>query len=79
MSIVHSIRRRKPYLEDKAETSGDRLERAEGICGVPHPSEEQLGRDRRSRPPVRFVLIHGSAWLSVLTGTKFFRKGAHGV
>ena len=46
-------------FEDKAETSGDRLEGAEGICGVPHPTEEQLGRGGRSRFPTRFVLIRG--------------------
>ena len=57
VSIVDSIWRREPYLaivEDKAETSGDRLEWAEGIRGVPHSTEEQLGRGRRSRFPVRF-------------------------
>ena len=57
MSVLDSIQRRESYLaivEDKTETSGDRLEGAEGICGVPHPTEEQLGRGRRSGFPVRF-------------------------
>ena len=34
---------RKPYLaivQDEAETSGDRLERAKGICSVAYPTED---------------------------------------
>ena len=59
-------------FEDKAETSGDRLERTEGICRVSHPTKEQLGRGGCVRLPVRFVLLRRSARLSALVGMKNF-------
>ena len=43
INVVDSVQRRKPYLaiiEDKAEASGNRLERSKGICRVAHPTEE---------------------------------------
>jgi len=64
-----------PYLvilQDKTETSGDRLKRAEGIGGVSHAAEEQFGRSGRSRLPVRFVLVRSSARPNTLVGMKNF-------
>jgi len=58
-----------PYLavfKNKAETSGNRFERTEGICGISHPTQEQFGRSRRSRSPVRFSLIRSSARFAAL-------------
>ena len=55
ISVVGSAYGGGSYLavfQDKAEASCDRLERGEGICGVPHPTEEQFGRGRRSGLPV---------------------------
>jgi hypothetical protein len=54
MNIVDSAQG-KSYLavfQNKAETSGDRLEGAERIRGVPHRTEEQFGRGRYSRLPI---------------------------
>jgi len=64
-----------PYLaifQDITETSGNRLERTEGIRRVSHPTEEQFGRGGRSRLPARFVLFRGSARFSTLAGVKTF-------
>ena len=46
-------------FEDKAQTSGDRLERAEGVRSISHPVEEHPGRGIRSRLPVRFLIRGG--------------------
>jgi len=48
-------------FRNKVETSGDRFERTEGICGVSRPKEEQFGRGRRSRLLGRLGFIRGSA------------------
>jgi len=73
VSVVDSVYRRRPYLaifQDETETSGDRLERTEGICRVSHPTEEQFGRGGRSRLPARFVFLRGSAKVSTPAGAK---------
>ena len=52
--------REEPYLavfQNEAETSSDRLERAERIRGVSHGTEEQFGRGRCSSLPIRFTRI----------------------
>ena len=64
----------RPYFaifQDKAETSGDRLEWTEGICGVSHPTEEQFGRGRCSRLPVQLFLVR-STRLDTLVGMKSY-------
>ena len=66
MSVVGSIRGGEPYLailKDKAETSCNSHEWAEGISRVSHPAKEQFGR---SRLPVRLVLIRDSTQLNPL-------------
>jgi len=57
-------------FQDITETSGDRLERTEGIRRVSHPTEDQFGRGGRSRLPARFVLLRGNARLSTLARAK---------
>ena len=46
-------------FEDKAQTPGNRLERAEGVRSISHPVEEHLCRGIRSRLPVQFLIRGG--------------------
>ena len=65
-----------PYLaifQNKAEASGDRLERTEGVCRISYPTEQQFDPSRRGGPPVRFALICGGARSGLLVGTDVFR------
>ena len=50
--VVHAGK--KQYLaifQNKSETSGNRPERAKGICRISHSAEEQLGSGKGGRLP----------------------------
>ena len=57
-----------PHLaifQDEAKAPGDGFEWAKGIRRISDPTEEQLGRGRRGRLPVRFVLVPGD-WFALV-------------
>ena len=47
-------------FKDETKSSGDRFKWTKGICRISDPAEEQLGRGRHGRLPVRFVLVFGA-------------------
>jgi hypothetical protein len=60
-------------VKNEAEASSDRLEGAEGICGVTDSAEQQFGGGGCGRLPVGFSLVRRSVQLGAFTRVELFR------